>query len=184
MGNNEYRDPVFYYSRERRLEKASPAVRALNDGTPLRPSLSKTLFATRAHVLIFVTIILLCAMFGMASRISGRDKGLKLGGNTVALVLLREEGTLILGIAKSMPASGEAYTGAVDIAVSPVMPKSKEGETAAEVPPVFTHRIFFMPVESETYRAVLPFTGNDFLVLLRTDTEQKSVRIKITDSGK
>lgn len=176
-GDNRNIDPVYYYSRERRLSRASPAVQALNDGKFIRPNLSKSLFGTKSNAVIFMLVVFFIAVFGLASRFSGLNRGVKLGGNTIAVSILREESVLILGIAKNMPKSGEAYIGAVDIAVSPVMSKPKEGE-AQEMPPVFVHRIFFNTVDSETFQVVLPFDGTDFLVVLKTDSEQKSLRLK------
>ena len=167
------RDLVFYYSREHRLSRASPAVRALNDGKPVRPSLSKRLFATKGNMMVFIAIALVTA-FGFASRFAGRTPGVKLGGNTIALTILREEGILILQMVKSLPKSGEAYIGEVDIAVSPVMSKSKE-----EIPKAFFHRVSFRPVESEAFSVSLPFEENDLIVLLSINGEQKSIRIKV-----
>lgn len=175
-GENVYTDPVYYYSRERRLSRASGAVRELNDGMPIKPGLSRGLFGTRGNVILFLTIILLCGMLGLASRFSGKEKGVKLGGNTVALAMVREGESLFLGIVKNAPKSGEAYIGAVDLAVSPVLPKTKEGEAREDIP-VFTHRIYFNPVDSETFHIALPFGGNDFFAVLITGDEQKSVRL-------
>ena len=172
------RDPVFYYSREHRLSRASPEVQALNDGKPIRMSLSKTLFATRSHRILFLVIIFTCVSLVLGNRFSGRDSGVKLGGNTLTSVIVREEGVLLLGITKNAPKFGEAYVGAVDIVVSPVMPKPKEGE-AQEFPPLFTHRIYFNPSASETFSLTLPFEGTDFFVILRNDSEQKSLRLMV-----
>lgn len=170
---NPERDPVYYYSREHRLNRASPAVRALNDGKPIKPSLKRTLFGSRGNIMVFASIVAICFMLNMVSRISNRDSGVKLGGNTVALTILREEGIAVLTIIKNVPKGGEAYTGEVDIAVSPVMPKSK-----AEEIPVFSHRIFFNPVDAETFSVALPFEKNDFVALLSTGDERKSIKLK------
>jgi hypothetical protein len=176
------RDPVFYYSREHRLSKASPAVRALNNGKPLRPSLSKTLFATKANTLVFITLVVVI-VFSLGARFAGRtrERSVILGGNTLKLAILSVEETKILELLKNAPKSGEVYVGEVDIAVSPVMPKLKGGE-AAEPPKIFTHRIVFQPVDPETFYVSLPFEGSDFFVLLRTPDEQKSVRLNVAES--
>jgi len=173
-------DTVFYYSRDRRLSRASADVRSMNDGKPIRPSLSRTLFATGAHRIIFIAIIFTILAFSFASRFSARggDDSIKLGGNTLATVITREEGILILGVVKTMPKSGEAYVGAVDLSVSPVLSNTKEGGTAG-APQIFSHRISFNPVETETYQISLPFDGNDFLVTFKNDSEQKSFRLKV-----
>ena len=170
-------DTIFYYSREHRLSRASANVRSMNDGKPIRPSLSKTLFATGAHRLIFVAIVIAIVAFSLANRFSGRgNDGVNLGGNTLAAGITREEGILILEIVKTMPKSGEAYVGNVDLSVSPVVSQLKEGEKA---PQIFSHRISFNSVETETYQVSLPFDGNDFLVIFKNDSGQKSVRLKV-----
>ena len=171
-------DTVFYYSREHRLSRASAGVQTMNDGKPIRPSLSRTLFATGANRMIFFVIIFAFLAFALASRFSGRDNGVSLGGNTLAVTITSEEGILLLGLVKTMPKTGEAYVGAVDLSVSPILPQTKDGE-APKIPPPFIHRIFFNPVESETFQVSLPFDGNDFLVILKSDSEQKSQRIKV-----
>ena len=174
------RDPVFHYSREHRLSRASSAVQDLYDGKPIRPSLSRTLFATKGNVFIFASIILICAMFGIASRFSGRSApGVRLGGNSVALTIVREEGVLILSMVKNAPKSGEFYTGEIDIAVSPVMSKSSEGEVPREIPDVFVHRIYFHPVDTESFSVSLPFEENNFIVLIKAGDEQKAVRVSV-----
>ena len=176
---NIERDAVFHYSREHRLEKASPDVIAMNDGKMIRPSLSKTLFATRANRLVFVVIVVFF-VFALGIRFASRaeDKGMKFGGNILGLTIEKEEEVLILGIVKQAPKSGEIYIGEVDIAVSPVTPKPKEGEEA-EIAPTFTHRITFNPLDTETYHLSLPFEGKDFIVMLRGRDEQRSVRLRV-----
>lgn len=178
MEENVHRETVYHYSREHRLSGASPNVQKLNDGIPIKSSFTKALFATRAHKLIFIAIILGSVTFGLTNRFSGGETGIKLGRNTVALTVVSVEETPVLGIVKEVPSSGEFYTGAVDIAVSPVLPKPKEGEEREETP-VFAHRIFFNPVESEIFHLSLPFGGTDFLVVFRTGDEQKSLRFKV-----
>ena len=79
----------------------------------------------------------------------------------------------------SSPVSGEFFIGPVDIAVSPVIPDLGEGE----VSPVFTHRISFNLTESEFYQLSLPFDESDFFVVLSTGTEQRSLRIGVSESG-
>lgn len=172
------RDPVFYYSRERRLDKASPEVRALNDGKPIRPGLKNTLFAFKGNVMVFMSLIAICAMFAMSMLFSARDSGVKLGRNTVNMTITSVEGVLVLEVNKTTPESGEMYTGAVDIAVSPVKPKPEEGDSG-DLPPMFAHSIVFRPADSETFRLALPFEGDDFFVIIRTAVEQKTMRLNV-----
>ena len=175
------RDPVYYYSREHRLGRASPMVRALNEDGPVRKGAFRGLFGSRNNSLFFVAILIICLMFVMTSRFSGKEKSVKLGGNTLALAITSYDGALILDIVKNAPKRGEAYLGAVDIAVSPVMPKPNEKEVR-ELPPVFSHRVFFSSSASETYSISLPFEGTDFFAILRTNDEQKSIKIKAAEA--
>ncbi|MDR0409637.1 MAG: hypothetical protein LBH18_04485 [Spirochaetaceae bacterium] len=61
-------DVVFYYSREHRLQKASPSVRALyedaqrpRNATKPRFGIFKSLTDTKSKVLVLTAIILICA---------------------------------------------------------------------------------------------------------------------------
>ena len=180
MSDDDEKETVYYYSREHRLSRASPGVRAMNDGKPIRPGFRGTLFATRGNVILFLVIILFFG-FVLAYNFTGRDmeRGVKFGKNKLALVInLTNEEIPVLGIVKNAPKSGEFYTGAVDIAVSPVLAKKSDVGEDTKMPPVFLHRIVFNPVESEMYRFSLPFEGTDFIVILKTEEEQKTMKIK------
>ena len=172
-------DPVYYYSRERRLNRASPRVRAFNDETPSRPGLSKRVLGSRGNIFLLISIVIICAMFGIAFRSSGRVSELELGRNTVALTIFREGGILILEIVKKAPKNGEAYTGEVDIAVSPLISKSGNDEINRDYPDVFTHRVFFHPVDSESFQSTLPFEENNFIVFIVAGDEQKAIRVSV-----
>jgi uncharacterized membrane protein YwzB len=177
MDENIEREPEFYYSREHRLDRASAAVRDLNNDKPVKASVAKNLFGSRGNVMIFIMIIITCLMLSFFSRYLQTSADVKLGGNTVKMSILKEEGVLILDVIKQSPASGIVYAGEVEIAVSPVMPKLNEGET----PPVFFHRVVFNPAGYESFQILLPFdfdvVKNDFLVLLGTPEEQKALKL-------
>jgi len=184
------RDPVFYYSREHRLNRASQTVRTLNEGEGARPGLAKTLFGTRGNIFLFGSILMICAMLVITSRFPGGERTIKLGGNALTLTVSREEGGLILEMIKNAPKKGEAYTGDVWFAVSPVLSKSKEGGQ----PQVFTEYVTFFPIGYEVYRFSLPFTnsvnGDDstanksdaFFIVLRAGDEQKTMRLNAIKS--
>jgi len=174
------RDLVFYYSREKRLERASAAVRELNDSNSAGKR--RSFFGSRSNTVLFVTILLICAGFGLVSRLSGKEKDIDLGNNNLSVAMTRQEGVLILVIEKNEPKKGNAYIGPVDIAVSPVMSKSKE-IPSVDFPPMFTHRIFFTPNESEMFSFSVPFEEIDYFILLRTDDEQKSIRISAIEEN-
>ena len=186
---NGYTDTVFHYSRERRLSRASPEVQALNEGKVSRTGLLRTLFSNSSHRMILFVVVFAIAASGLAYRfMDGVDageglphyQGVRLGNNTLALAILPVEETLFLVIIRNAPESGEFHTGAVDIAVSPVMPRAAEGEER-EIPAVFTHRIFFNLAESEFFQISLPFEETDFFVVLRADEEQRTIRLQASE---
>jgi len=181
--DNFHRETVFHYSREHRLSRASPEVQALNEGTFVRPSFFKTLFATKSHRLLLFAIVFVVAGSGLAHRFTGRerqqDQGLRFGGNTLVMTIVSVEGALLLEMIKSAPQSGELYIGPVEIVVSPA-----GGSVAADsgvAPQVFTHRIFFNPVEIEIFRISLPFEETDFFVILNNNDEQRSLRLRVRE---
>ena len=181
--NGINRDIVYYYSREHRLDNASPIVQNIYRQKSSRPGISFSLFGSKPNLMLFVSIVLIIFMFGMASRAMA-SRIVKLGGNTVDMAILREEGTRLLKITKKAPTGGETYLGFVEIAISPVQSKQEPAAGAAgdEALPAFTHRIEFKPYDSETFRVFLPFDGDDFFVTLQTSAEQKSMRVKAAGS--
>ena len=174
--NGINRDIVYYYSREHRLSMSSPIVQNMYEKKTSRPGLSSRFFGSRPNLIFFISIILICIMFGISMR-SAAARVMKLGGNSIVMVLLNEEGTQVLSIEKKAPSSGEIYLGPVEIAVLPGQSKLKEdGADIAQA--AFIHRIEFNAVDSETFRVPLPFNGDDFFVAMRTNDEQKTMRVK------
>jgi hypothetical protein len=184
LDENIEKEPVFYYSREHRLERASPRVRELNSSEFGKMTVTKRLFGSRGNVTTFIMIIIACLMISFFSKYSQAITNVKLGGNTVTIAIIKEEEALILDITKQGPKTGAAYAGEVDIAVSPIKVKTKvksesklnEGET----PPVFYHRVYFAQAGYESFQISLPFDSNEneFLLLLGTADEQKSVKLR------
>ena len=162
------------------MDRASPEVRAFNNGTNTKPGLFKPLLAVRSHKMIFFAIIVFFSVAGFVGRFSGNEteRGVTLGGNVLALTIYPVDETHVLGIVKNIPRKGEFYSGMVYIAVSPVMSAKGEGEGVDSAEPLlFTHRVMFNMVESEFFQVSLPFDSNDYYVLLKTDNEQKSLRL-------
>ena len=167
--SDEKRDPVFYYSRERRLSRASETVRNMNKENKRRGFLG--LFGSKGNILIFICIVLIIAMAGLGRYIHRRNEGLNLEGNILSLSIVRQGEEMALGLLKTVPRSGEFYVGEVEILVSPAAAEPNESE-------VFVHLIFFNPVDSETFILPLPFDGDDFFVILRTGNEQRAIRLQ------
>ena len=168
-------DPVFYYSRERRLSHASPFVQEMNEGKTKRPGLAISFFGNKSNFVLFVTLLIILGSFGLSFRFA--ERGVRLGGNVLTVAINQEEELLILSIVKNAPRRGEAYLGPVEIAVYPVLAGPQEGE----IPPVFINRIFFGPVETETFRMPLPVDGTDFFVTLKAGEEQRSIRVNVSE---
>jgi len=173
LDDNIEREPEYYYSRERRLSRASSAVRDLYDSKSGKISVAKRIFGARGNVMTFVLIIITCLMLGFVSRYTQANTAVKLGGNTVTMAILKEEDAQILDITKQGSKTGVAYLGDVEIAVSPA--KVNKSET----PPVFFHRVYFTTAGYESFQIALPFDidKDGFILLLKTADEQKSVRL-------
>jgi hypothetical protein len=174
LDENIEREPEYYYSREHRLARASSAVQDLNDNKPAKKSFVKNLFGSRGNAVLFIMIIISCFMLSFVSRYTQSKADLNLGGNAVKLSIQMEEGMPILGIIKQNAKTGKPFIGEVEIAVSPVLPNLNKGET----PPLFFHRIIFSHAENESFQILLPFDENEFILLLKTPGEQKSVKLR------
>jgi len=182
LDENIEQEPVFYYSREHRLERASQRVRELNSGEFGKMSMTKRLFGSRGNVMTFIMVVITFFMLNFVSKYSRATTDVKLGGNTVTMAILKEEDTLILDISKQGPKTGVTYSGEVEIAVSPTKVKSKvkSESNGGETPPVFFHRVYFSQAGYENYQILLPFESNEneFILLLITADEQKSVKLR------
>lgn len=167
---------VFYYSRARRLERASQAVRELNDTTPVKPlGLFRTLTATKPLTFLFMSIVTVIIIFFAASSFSGRDDRPVLGGNSLALSAVRFEGSTYLVIKKTVLEKTEAYTGIVDMAVSVYV---KAGEEYPGELPLTNRSVFFSPEPEEEYRIALPFEAPELLILMRAEEKYLKLRVK------
>jgi len=145
---------VFYYSRERRLKRASRLVREFNESAPLRKSnLFRTLTATRPLQFMFISVITLCIAMIIVSRFYASENTRVLGNNTVVVSVDTAGEKSYITVKKTAKAG--AYSGAVDIAVS----------VKGENQPVDARRIYFTPEKEEVFRFSVPFTGKKMLLL-------------------
>ena len=164
---------VYRYDRERRLDRAPKRIRDFNEDISVKKGFAKSLFSSRGNIFILGSILMICAMFALSSRFLRKEKEVKLGGNSVVMSISMEENINILDITKKAPRRGNVYMGDVDIAVSPVMSASTEEQEI----PVFLHRVFFHTDESEVFRIALPFEEKDFIIIIKTLDDIKSVKI-------
>jgi hypothetical protein len=161
---------VFYYSREKRLERASQKIREMNDGKiPRRPGLFRTLTSTKPLAFLFISTITLCILTVLVSYLTKRDQTVLLG-NTLEISALSEGEKSYITIQKNIK-SDDSYTGTVNVAVSiPV----KKGEEA----PIHAERLYFTLEQEEVFRFAVPFTAPELLVLVEEKEERVFLKIK------
>jgi len=163
---------TFYYNREHRLEKAPQAVRDLYDKNKnIRPGLLRVLVADKQRAMLFFTILIMMAVILILSLLNYMDTSYLLDGNKLEINGLKYEGTTIIAIRKTRKNTGSAYSGVVDIAVSPAVQTGEEF-------PVFYHRIFFSLENEEDYRFTVPYDSPELLVILQTEKNTLKIRYK------
>jgi hypothetical protein len=169
-GNEEL---TFHYSRERRLEKAPQAVRDMYDESKKnnRSGLIRVLIADKPRAMIFFTIMIMMAVILILSLLNYTDSSYSLNGNKLEITGIKFEGMTIMAIKKIRKNTGIAYSGAVDIAVSPVAQEVEEI-------PVFYHRIFFSMENEEDYRFTLPYESPEILLVLQTEKNTLNIRYR------
>lgn len=171
-------EPTFYYSRERRLAKAPRAVRDLyKDEPPPRFNLLRPLIGSKPRAMMFGSIVLICLTMLVLSIFGYTGNTHSLAGNRLTVGAQKYQGTVVLSLTKTIPrgglwGGGAPYTGAVDVAVSPA---NRTGDT----PPVFFHRVFFSLAAAEEYRFSVPFDTEELLVVLQTEKNSLSLKIKV-----
>jgi hypothetical protein len=177
--NSKYREspdyePVFHYSREHRLERASEAVRAINEpGPAMKGGVFRVLVATRSGTFLFITIAILCIFMLFLYYTRDRNTGVKIGGNSISVSARRNSGTTYVEI-KKKGLGDDYYTGTVDLAVSVPQKLIASGAEA----PIVNQRIFFTLEEQEEFRFSLPFDAPEFLLLMQVGNEIKSFQVK------
>jgi len=168
---------TFYYNREHRLAKAPQAVRDLYKEQKFnsfsRFNLLRPLIADKPRALIFASIVILCAAIVLLSLLGYINRTYSLEGNKLTLSATGYEGTAIVFLRKTVNNKRQAYSGAVDIAVSPVV------HSIDEKYPVFSHRVFFTLEQEEEYRFVVPFDSSDIAVVLQTEKSVLKITVKV-----
>jgi hypothetical protein len=172
------REVTFYYNRERRLERASPAVRMLNEeGPPVRGGVIRSLTSTKPHQVLFISILIIMAMIMVFSALSGGSHSLTMIGNTLRISAGRSGDESFIVINKTIVVKeANPYIGEVYVAVSPILRSSKK-IASADIP-VFTAQIFFTLEQEEEYRLALPFTGENYMLLFQVGDQQAAARVK------
>ena len=173
----EQENITFHYSRERRLTKAPQAVRDFyTEPKQTRFNLFRPLVADKPRAMLFATIIILCVIILIFSNIGLSDTSYVMDGCKIEITGTRFEGATILILKKTVRTGIAAinstpYSGAIDIAVSPVTDGDKEF-------PVFYHRVFFTLDSTEVYRFAVPFDSPDLLLVLQSEKSSLQFKIK------
>ena len=161
----------FYYNRQRRLENAPESVQDLY--IEKKPSgrfgLLGPLVADKPRRILFFSIIFLCLLIFIITRLGLLETTYILGGNIINVSATNFEGTTILILRKN--ARDGAYTGPVEIAVTVAV------QDIEEQFPVFYHRIFFTLEREEEYRFAIPFDSPQLLMILQNETDNLYIRI-------
>jgi hypothetical protein len=178
-------DITFHYSRERRLEKAPQAVRDLyREEAPPRFNLLRPLIGTRPRAMMFGSIVFICMAILILSIFGYPGNTYSLAGNALSVQARKYEGALVVTLKKTVKkgglfSDGGAYTGAVDVAVSPALRAgAPQGETG-EALPVFFHRLFFSLENTEEYRFSVPFDSDELVMVLQTEKNTLNLKIKL-----
>jgi len=160
---------TYYYSREQRLKKASPAVQKLNNPDPARkPSLFRTLTSTRPLTYLFISVITLSVAIVAVSFFIGSENTRVIGNNALTVSILSSGGKSYVTITKTAKTNA-AYTGTVNIAVS--LPE--------EDSPIEVQQIFFTLEKEEAIRFIVPFTGKKMLVLIEAGAERAMFKVSV-----
>jgi hypothetical protein len=172
------RETVFRYSHEHRLEKAPRAVQNFSTGKGKRPFIFAPLAGNRANVTLLIMIFAFCVFLSIISRVVSDRNVYKLEGNSITVSALRYEGNTFV-VVKKQAEKADAYTGAVDIAISPEKrTSSSEANMSDGEPPIFTSRFYFMPEAYEEFRVSTPIEIEHALILMQTETERVVIKTK------
>jgi len=164
---------TFYYNREHRLEKAPQAVRDLYDINKknFRFGLIKVLVADKPRAMIFFTILIMTGVILILSLLNYTDNSYSLDGNKLEINGIKYEGMTILAIRKTRKNAETAYSGVINIAVSPMVQKGEEF-------PVFYHRVFFSMENEENYHFTVPYDTPELLMILQTEKNTLKIRYR------
>ncbi|MDR1956565.1 MAG: hypothetical protein LBQ30_06910 [Treponema sp.] len=172
------RDLVFYYSRAHRLERASQAVRNMNQDIPkTSPTLFGTLTANRSHAVLLIAILVCSVLIMIIFKVSPNKRAspesgytARLGGNTLWASVKRFEGTTYLTIKKTAAKDTAVYTGTVDMVIT-LLEAPGSGAEAAEMPLVVRHQIVFSSRGEEEFGLSLPADASQVLLFMQTSAD-------------
>jgi hypothetical protein len=164
---------VFYYSREKRLEKAPRRVRALyEESGPPKFNLLRPLVATKPLAALFATVLIFSAISAIVAFSGVADRSYKFQGNSITVEAQRYQGTVIVTIQKKPDREERtAEDGGLDILISPVQGRGGDGSG-------FSHRLVFGSGKEEEFHMVVPFDSPELIFLLRGESEVLEFKVK------
>jgi hypothetical protein len=173
---------VYYYNRERRLEKSSQAVRDLYTEQPKRRlGFLYALTGSKSNTMLFGTIIFLCALMLLFSYFGISGDSRELDGNILSVKGINYDGTVLIEVRKThrkdrFARSIKPYIGAVEIAV--FLPAKSGQEQSQQPTAVFRHKIFFTNEQEEYYRFAVPFDQSELALIFQTEKKTLNMIIK------
>jgi len=171
----------FYYNREHRLAKASKDVQDLyKEKKPNRFGFFTVLVADTPRKFLFFSIILICVMIWLLALLDYFDSSYTLDGNKLKISTSAYEGSTIVTVRKTVK-NKNAYTGAVDVAVSVPVAAKNDADNQENDFPVFYHRLFFSLDKEEQYSFAVPFDSGELLLVLQTEKYTLKVKITVND---
>ena len=173
---------VYHYNRDRRLAKAPKSVQDLYKEGPRRKSgFFRSLVGTKPKAMLFSTIMIVSVMIVLISVFGLASDTHELEGNTLSIQGIRYEDLVIISIKKTLKKDtplqrGRAYTGAVNIGISPVIKSGQEQNMGAG--DIFFHKIFFTNESVENYSFAVPFDQEELALVFQTEKKTLSLTIK------
>jgi hypothetical protein len=154
-------EPVFYYSREKRLEKAPHRVRELYEAPPPKKGFFRVLTATKPLAILFWSIMVLSLITVAMGTFGKFGNAPYLSGNRLSVESRRQNGETFLVLRKELREKRWAYKGMVEFSVFPV---PVGGETGL---PVYTQRISFSSAKEEFFPFSVPFEADTLLFQMK-----------------
>ncbi|MDR0450930.1 MAG: hypothetical protein LBH26_06665 [Treponema sp.] len=159
---------VFYYSREKRLEKAPRQVKALyEESAPPKFNLLRPLIATKPLATLFAAVLILSLVSAIIAFSGIAGGSYKFQGNSITVEAQSYQGTVIVTIRKKP--DREDAGGLADILISP----ARGGEGA-----LFSHRLAFSSGKEEEFLVVVPFDSPELLFRLEGESELLEFKVK------
>ena len=167
--SDDEKNLVFHYSRDQRLRRADDRVRDLNDPRPRRrPGLFRTLTATRSGAFLLLAIVMLALTATVTTFLLPSENAADLAGNALSLSAFRFQGSTYVALKKT--AKAKAYTGPVELVVSPV---PEDGSAPKPESIVFSLK------KEEEFRFAVPGEAARVLAVIQIQDKRRTLKAKV-----